>query len=72
MNFPAKTNVSRSDDKKEINIQTNTEFNMGAQKSEVMVNETWRLNSSGETLVIKQTSNTPWGKRDITIVYSKD
>ncbi|MGD9158942.1 MAG: hypothetical protein PVG39_11085 [Desulfobacteraceae bacterium] len=43
------------------------EFNVDSQKSKVSVNETWSLKDSGETLVIKQISNTQWGKRNITI-----
>lgn len=71
MNSPAKTCVSWSDNKKTIKFTTNAEINMGAQKSKVNLNETWELMDSGETLEIKQISTTPWGERDITIVFDR-
>ena len=71
MNPPAKISVKLSDDKETINIRTSAEFNMGPQKSEVSVNETRSLSNSGEALIIKQNSKTPWGKQDITTVYNR-
>ncbi len=71
MNFPAKTRINRSANKKSIIVRTNATFNMGAQKSDVIIDETWDLLDFDETLSIKQISSTPWGKRDITLVFDK-
>jgi mannan endo-1,4-beta-mannosidase len=71
MDFPAKTGISQSADKKSITFRTRATLNMGEQKSEVTINETWNLLDSNETLSIKQFSRTPWGTRDITLVFDR-
>lgn len=72
MNFPAKTSVKWSDDKKSMIVKTGAKFGTGTQSSESVTIETWSLDDSGEILSIKQKSETPWGKRDISLVYERD
>jgi hypothetical protein len=71
MNFPAKTSVKPSKDKKSITIRTKAKFGMPGQESESITDETWSLLDSNETLLIKQTSSTPRGKRDVSLVYDR-
>jgi hypothetical protein len=33
--------------------------------------EAWSLRDNGRTLIIKQSSNSFWGKRNLTLVYDR-
>ncbi len=52
-------------------IASKATFNRGGRTMEMTSNENWYLQERGKVLMIKQSSSSFWGKRNITIVYDK-
>jgi mannan endo-1,4-beta-mannosidase len=62
-------NLSADGDVLKINSKTTTRF--GGQEAEILSDESWSLSNHGKSLTITQSSSSPYGKRNITLVYDK-
>ena len=52
-------------------IESKVTFSRGGTTSDMSVDESWKLQDMGNVLSIQQISDSPWGKRTITMVYDK-
>jgi mannan endo-1,4-beta-mannosidase len=70
-NSPMKSIATWSEDKDTLLINSKVIFREGNQKREFLTKERWYLDSYGRELLIKQTSDSPWGKKEILMVFDK-
>jgi mannan endo-1,4-beta-mannosidase len=54
-----------------LHFDSKITFNRGGQSPEMEAKEAWSLRDNGRTLIIKQSSNSFWGKRNLTLVYDR-
>jgi hypothetical protein len=70
-NFPRITTTRWSNKNDTLIIVSKVVFNRGGETSEMISNEYWTLQEHGAILSIAQSSNSPWGKRNITVMYDR-
>ena len=70
-NRPMVTTVNRSEDGQQLEKVSRISFEQGGNTTEAVTREIWHLRSQGEQLVIEQTSTSPWGAREIMLVYDR-
>jgi mannan endo-1,4-beta-mannosidase len=54
-----------------LNIESKISFNRGGQTTDMTMQELWSLQDQGNTLSIKQFSNSFWGPRKTSMMYDK-
>lgn len=70
-NSPRITTVNWSNSGDTLLIKSTVTFNRGGQTSEMVTTEAWTLHDENNILEINQTSKSPRGDRNITMIYRK-
>jgi mannan endo-1,4-beta-mannosidase len=55
----------------ELVIDSKVTFTRNGETTDMLSNETWSLSEDGKSLMIKQNSTSPWGKRSSELVFEK-
>ena len=71
-NSPRITTANWSEKGDTLVIESKVRFNRGGQTSEMTTREVWSLGKKGRVLSIQQSSNSFFGRRNITMVFERE
>jgi mannan endo-1,4-beta-mannosidase len=71
MGFPRTTTATTPANRDTLTISSIVIFNRGGKTTQALTTETWVLQNHGREICIVQTSDSPAGKRKVTLVYDK-
>ena len=54
-----------------LNIKYSMTFGQGERAMKIKSTEAWSIAKEGKLLSIQQSSDSPWGKREATVVYER-